>query len=397
MRTLELIATGADADRAAPVVRDVIFTFSYVTWNGARRRGMNMAQDRLAQTLLTHPRVRRLIVADPWSSAPRRLASRALGREEPFPDRQGAFQHRPLRLRRFDPTSIAAIDRSYKRYDAALRRAAERHGLDRPVVVTMHPLIGGFCPFDWAGDTTFYASDDWSAAPEYAAWHDAYREGYRRIRESRRAVCAVSQPILDRIGPTGPSIVVPNGLEPREWEPSPAPLWFSHHGGPRLLYVGTLDTRLDVPVIRALAGAFPHAAVTLAGTLAVPEHFEPLRGLPNVRIVPRQSRDVVGALCMSADVCLIPHAVTPFTTAMSPLKVYEYLGAGKPVVATDLPPLRGISDRVTLVDDEGWVRAVESALAAPPQSEEERREFVARNSWSRRHERVLDFVMGATG
>ena len=101
---------------------------------------------------------------------------------------------------------------------------------------------------------------------------------------------------------------------------------------------------------------------------------------------------------MAADGCLIPHAVTPFTTAMSPLKAYEYLAAGKPVVATDLPPLRGITDRVTLVRDRrDWMDAVASAVATPSLDEQERLQFVKSNSWSSRHDAVLDLVLRGSG
>ena len=48
-------------------------------------------------------------------------------------------------------------------------------------------------------------------------------------------------------------------------------------------------------------------------------------------------------MARAAQVCLVPHRETPMSRAMSPLKLYEYLGAGSPVVATDLPPIRGVS------------------------------------------------------
>jgi hypothetical protein len=57
----------------------------------------------------------------------------------------------------------------------------------------------------------------------------------------------VTQAIIDRIRPSGPHAVVPNGIEPHEWiSPDPAPAWFGALPGPRLLYVGSLDHRLDI-------------------------------------------------------------------------------------------------------------------------------------------------------
>jgi teichuronic acid biosynthesis glycosyltransferase TuaH len=96
----------------------------------------------------------------------------------------------------------------------------------------------------------------------------------------------------------------------------------------------------------------------------------------------------------AADVCLLPHRRTPLTESMSPLKLYEYLASGRPVVASDLPPARGIDSRVMLVAPGGdFPGAVREALRSGPASESERRRFVERNSWARRHERILDIAL----
>ena len=378
--------------------RDVVFTFSYVTWDGAQRRGMHFAQDRLVERLLGEERVSRLIVADWYRSAPVKLARTALLRDDrPLPDRPGASRHQPVRLRRRDPVGLAAIERSMRAYDRRLQRAVTRAGLERPAMITMHPLIAGFAPLDWAANVTFYATDDWSAAPEYRAWWPAYDEAYRRIRERGRAVCAVSQPIIDRIAPTGAGIVVPNGIEPAEWDaidPAPAP-WFQSLPCPRILYVGSLDARLDIERVKRTASRFPEGSVVLVGPDRDPAHIAALRGVNNIHVRERVARAEIPALVQGADVCIVPHVRTRFTTAMSPLKVYEYLAAGRPVAAVDLPPLQGVDDRVVLAgDDDDFAAAVATALELGPASDRARRAFVQRHAWSRRHDRVLDFAFG---
>jgi teichuronic acid biosynthesis glycosyltransferase TuaH len=378
---------------------DVIFTFSWVTWEGAQRRGMHFAQDRLVARLLEEERVNRLLVANWFRSAPMKLARGLLVRDDsPPPAAPNATLHQPLRLRRRDPVSLAAIERTYRTYDRKLRRAAERAGLERPAVVTMHPLIAGFCSLEWAGPVTFYASDDWTASPEYRAWWPAFEEAYRRVRESGRQVCAVSSPIIDRIRPLGPSRVVPNGIEPGEWmEPGTPPHWFAALPEPRILYVGTLDTRLDIEQVEAVSAAFPEGSMTLVGPTKNPDHLAPLAARSNVVIHDRVPRSGIPGLMAAASVCVIPHNRTQFTASMSPLKAYEYLAAGRPVAAVDLPPLREVDPRMVLVrKGESFAAAVEAALRAGPASEPERLRFIGRNSWASRHEAVLELVLGAT-
>ena len=68
---------------------------------------------------------------------------------------------------------------------------------------------------------------------------------------------------------------------------------------------------------------------------------------------PSVARAELVATLRNADLCLLAHRRTPLTEAMSPLKIYEYLAAGMPVIATDLPPVRGIDERVLLADTVG--------------------------------------------
>jgi hypothetical protein len=90
----------------------------------------------------------------------------------------------------------------------------------------------------------------------------------------------------------------------------------------------------------------------------------------------------------------VPHARDDLTAAMSPLKLYEYLAGGRPVAATDLPPMRHIDERVVLCGPEDdYVEAVRTALALGPADEQRRLDFVAGNAWSRRHGDIVDLAL----
>jgi glycosyltransferase involved in cell wall biosynthesis len=92
----------------------------------------------------------------------------------------------------------------------------------------------------------------------------------------------------------------------------------------------------------------------------------------------------------SAELALVAHRRTPLTEAMSPLKVYEYLAAGSPVISIDLPPVRALGDRVILVDAVAdFADVVDRALALGPADELDRQRFIAANSWSARHASVM--------
>jgi hypothetical protein len=378
--------------------RDVVLSLCFITWEDAHLRGMHFPPDRLIRALIDAPEVRRLLVVDPYRDRLRTTAKRILGRTtDPARGEGPEVAHlQPLRRNgNEDPLAVGDLERVYADYDREVERAADAAGLERPAILTTNPFVAGYAPLEWAGPLTYYVWDDWAAHPRYRPWWPALREGYDRVRSAETRMCAVSQTILDRARPTGPALLVPNGVEASEWQSVGVPPdWFAALPGPVFMYAGTLDGRIDVALVEAVARRWPEGSVVLVGLIADPEHLAPLRDLPNVTIKPPVERPEITAMIHAADVCLVPHARDELTAAMSPLKLYEYVAAGRPVAAVDLPPMRGIGDRVVLSDPDGYVGAVERALEIGPASEQERLAFVAANAWTRRHADILALTLG---
>ena len=378
--------------------RDVVFTFYLESWKDAVGHAMYMSGARLLATLMSEPSVRRLLVANPYRSTPIQWARRLSGqRPVPFPASVRRALVEPRRLRRRDPTSVRALERVYDAYDRILERAAADLGADRPAIITTSSFVAGFSPLRWAGRVTFYAWDDWSIGLAHRRWCAACEEAFARIRHSGRAVVGVSQAILERIQPTGARAVVPNGVAPEEWrQPGQPPAWFAELRSPRILYVGALSAeRIDVEAISETAARFPHGSVVLLGSIVDRAAVDPLRRHSNVRIQPPVGRAEVASVIHAADVCVMPHRLNRMTTAMSPLKLYEYLAAGRPVAASDLPPVRAVDPRIVLVPEgHSFADGVDEALRRGPLTEPDRLAFIDANSWSRRHEQILRVAFG---
>jgi glycosyltransferase involved in cell wall biosynthesis len=344
-----------------------------------------------------HARVRRLLVANPFRSAPIRLGRTVLRRGDPaFPETADHSLVTPLRLLRQDPTDVPRLARLYQRYDAALASAATSRGLVEPVLITTNPLVAAFCPAEWADRVVFYARDDWSELPSRRPWWPAYRAAYRELEVNGRPIMAVSQQIIDRISPSGPALVAPNGIDPAEWQGDapPPPSWFSARPGPRAVYVGTLDSRIDVDGLLHVLTARPDLQVFLVGHVGDPDHLRRLLEHPRVTVPGAADRPGLVSALRAADVCLIAHRRTRLTEAMSPLKLYEYLAAGAPVLTPGFGPVQGVDPHVLVTDDvAGFADRLSEALATGRMDEERRRRFVADNSWAARHEQMLAFCL----
>ena len=393
--TLPERSSSPAVEESAAEVADYIFTFSSEAYADASRRGMMRPPDRLLSTLIARPEVRQLLVANPYRSWTTAWARTVLDFPHRFRSTRTRHVVSPLRLARADPVDVPGIERVYAAWDRAVRTRAGSLGIERPRVITASPLVAGFAGLDWTSSRVYYARDDWVSAPAYRRLWPAYEEAYRRIAASGCAVAAVSQEIIDRIEPTGPYRVVPNGIEPEEWagEVPEAPGWLARIPSPRAIYVGTIDSRLDTDGLAALAQARPELQVVLVGPVADGPHISPLRGLPNIHVHGLVGRGEVVAALRNSELTLLAHRRTPLTEAMSPLKVYEYLAAGKPVLATDLGPVRGLDARVLLAERVvDFIDLVDTALDMGTADETERLAFIDENTWAARHRDILALV-----
>ncbi|MEM7413968.1 MAG: glycosyltransferase [Gemmatimonadota bacterium] len=150
--------------------------------------------------------------------------------------------------------------------------------------------------------------------------------------------------------------------------------------GRTALYVGALwGGWFDWELLRTVAEANPDTQFVLIGDYRgegdlLPDNCVPL-GL-------KQQSDLPPYLA-AADLALIPWTVDPVTQATSPLKVFEFVGMGLPVVAPDLGPLQGIPGVTLCGSADDVVQAVSHTGrdSLEPRVVEEMATFSARNSW----------------
>jgi glycosyltransferase involved in cell wall biosynthesis len=149
-------------------------------------------------------------------------------------------------------------------------------------------------------------------------------------------------------------------------------------------FVGGLSEWVDIRLIADLATARPGVSFVLVGPVGV--DVSPLQHLPNVHLLgPRHYADLPNYLA-AMDVGLIPFKQDRVTFHADPIKAYEYLAAGVPVVATDLPALRRLEHVLRLAHDaQSFLSEIDAALSATRASGfAQRQAEAARHSWASR-------------
>ena len=154
---------------------------------------------------------------------------------------------------------------------------------------------------------------------------------------------------------------------------------------PRVGWVGTLDDRVDADLVLRCAQQTPEISWVIVGPIK--RHrldLDSVVDLPNVHHLPPCDYRRVPSIVTALDVCLIPYRLTSLTEGVSPLKLYECLAAGKPVVATPLPYLTDEVDVVYLArTSREFVRRIREALHDPARAQEvaHRQQRARAHSW----------------
>ena len=169
--------------------------------------------------------------------------------------------------------------------------------------------------------------------------------------------------------------------------------------GPVIGFAGNLTSeKVDFDLLEAVARSRPDWTLVLVGPAAedARARIGRLAELTNVHVLGFRPYGELPAYVGGFSAGLIPYRASAYTRNCSPLKVFEYLAAGKPVVASGVPELAEMGPDVTLAEGaDEFVAAIERALADDgPEAVARRRVLAEQNTWDARTERLLDVVGG---
>src|SRR5919205_244741 len=163
-------------------------------------------------------------------------------------------------------------------------------------------------------------------------------------------------------------------------------------------YVGGLHRHVGVEMLVEMSRARPGWSWVFVGQTEVP--LRGLAELPNVYLLGQRPHEDLARYIRSFDVCIVPYERSAYTETVVPSKINEYLAMGKPVVSTDLPPVRDFNDThdvlITARDSpEPFLSAIERALTLGEDAAlVERRRAVARQGeWGARLEEMSDLML----
>ena len=165
--------------------------------------------------------------------------------------------------------------------------------------------------------------------------------------------------------------------------------------GPRIGFIGAVSSyKLDFALVAAVARAHPHWQFVFVGPTGEGEPQTDttlLRQEANIHLLGARPYDQLPAYCSGFNCGWLPLRLTPYTQAMFPMKFFEYLAAGLPVVATAIDALGQFTDASLLCapEPEAFATALERALAGCGPDLTIRLALAAQHTYTARTRRML--------
>lgn len=233
--------------------------------------------------------------------------------------------------------------------------------------------------------------------PGFERFAPAMRDLERRLVQKADVVVYSSKTLAEYLHALGPKkmVHVPNGVDYRHFQDAAGavPTEYQRLPGPIVVYVGSLERWFDYALLTYTAQRLPHVSFMLIG----PDEFARTRMPPlaNVHFLGRRSYDQVPAYLHYADAGIIPFDVAAYPQlihSVNPLKLYEYLSCGLPVVATEWEELRRLDSPARLCQTrDQFVAQLTDVLTHRP-AKADLQEYARRMDWANSSRAIVDLI-----
>ena len=290
----------------------------------------------------------------------------------------------------------------------AVGRFLAAEGIENAVLWVYHPGYGAAVARLPHRLIVYDCVDEYTAFPEF-------RDAKAWIAERERQLCAVAgvvsctAPALAETKATlapGRTHLVHNVGDAEHFEKAldpatevPADIATLPH--PIIGFVGAVsDYKLNTQWLVHLAKARPGWSVVLVGPAGVADpgtDVAELQALPNVHLLGHRSYETLPNYLKGFDVAVIPYRINDYTRAVFPIKFFELLASGRPVVISPLPAVREYWGAVRVAETaDAFITQCEAALTdTDPVATQRRLELARRNSWDARVGKLLGLVEAA--
>jgi glycosyltransferase involved in cell wall biosynthesis len=285
--------------------------------------------------------------------------------------------------------------------DFTIRRFMGRHEFDQPVIWTYHPMMLDVIGSIGHGPIVYHCVDDVSAVP--GIHQENYKTAEINLLKRADRVFTTALPLKEYCEKFNPKTVYFSNVVDFEHfasgdintEEEPPDL--KEIPRPRLVYHGVLsDYKVDFQLLLDAVATNKDWHWVIIGEERQGQKspfVEQLREMKNVHFLGYKSYKELPRYLHGMDVGLLPSLLNEYTRSMFPMKFYEYLASGLPVVSTPLDFTKGINEGiVSAAGSEKFVNGINQQLMRGRLTANESYKFVGENTWQQRTTKCLQYL-----
>jgi glycosyltransferase involved in cell wall biosynthesis len=303
---------------------------------------------------------------------------------------------------------------SEKRFYRAVRRNAGelRRQLDRCVdfanaaAIVVSPVWTPWLDTLPFRHVVYDCIDDVAVHMPRPALAPLYRKWENELIERASGAAATAQPLLEGLRarrPDLPTATIRNGVDAelfaRVANSSPRPRDLPPASRrPIVGFVGALYEWIDWDLIAAVGRALPEFDFVFVGPVGRRGSAIRPPAASNLRFLGARPYEAVPTYVRAFDVCWVPFDQSRVSRMANPVKIYEYLALGKPVVSTPVADTDSFAEHVRVGRDAGEIAGhLRAAVGEADGQGAERVRFARANSWDARAAEYVSFVAALRG
>jgi glycosyltransferase involved in cell wall biosynthesis len=278
-----------------------------------------------------------------------------------------------------------------------IRAACRLSGLQHPILWLENIRAADLLPF-FPNALKIYHVSDLFSQDGYVANRSIQQQREARITQEADLIICVSKQLYELKKAQKDNVFyLPHGVdydlfyraseEQAVWEP------LRHIPRPIAGYFGTLTDSNDIALWEYCARQMPDVSFVLAGRITAGDYSK-LASMRNVHLTGFLPYEVIPSLCAGFDVCMLNWKQSPWIYACNPLKAFEYMAAGKPIVSVPIRELEQYQDVVSIArTPEEYVHFLRRELQSDtPLRKQRRREIAQSHDWDIHLSRLAEIL-----
>lgn len=280
--------------------------------------------------------------------------------------------------------------------------AVRNVGLHRPVLWSFVPQAEVLLDRLDHSRILYYTDDDHTAKAGIDA--ESFLAAERRFARRADVILASAPELVTRMRALNDNVLyAPNVADTRLFaqalQPGPIDAELAELPGPRIVFIGAiLAAKINLDLVVQLARLRPQWTFAFVGPIGPGDprtNVDALKELSNIHLLGHRPYEQLPAVLRGADATIVPYLLDGEMRSVFPMKTYEYLAAGRPVVSTPLETLDDVPEVIKAATAEEFAARLQEAIESDTDSlRTERSRGAQSHSWESRLEQIAGALQG---